>query len=130
MCGCSNLKSTESEKSHERLFAVTPSFTPFYFRGPHLGNDPDKILPQDTLLTLVRPSFGFCKVRLTTGEEGYVRNDDIKVAPLDLVGEANGTSPSPQTRLRGSTPAPRLNAPQALPEFEPTPIPALTNSGN
>ncbi|HEX8280812.1 MAG TPA: hypothetical protein VF551_05515 [Chthoniobacterales bacterium] len=69
-----------------KLFAVSADQTSFYRYGPQQGNGPDESLPRDTLLTLIRPSFGYCKVQVLPGaKEGYVASEDIKPAPPTLV---------------------------------------------
>ena len=45
-----------------QLYAVSSEKAPFYKFGPQQGNGPDMQLPRDTLMTLIRPSFGYCKV--------------------------------------------------------------------
>lgn len=91
----------------------------FYRYGPQQGTGPDRKLPRDTLLTLIRSTFGYAKVKLTTGEEGYISSDDIRVAPEALVAALTAT-PTP-TPAPVNYPEPKL--PATEPAFEPTPIP-------
>jgi hypothetical protein len=109
-----------------KFYAVVTDSTAFYRYGPQQGNGPDIKLQKDTLMTLIHPSFGYCKVKLMTGEQGYVASEDIHVAPAALVTAAT-TPPRPAHSYR----APRLPTelilpPEALQEFnpEPTPIPS------
>jgi len=86
-------------------------------------------------MTLIHPSFGYCKVKLITGEQGYVASDDIRLAPPALVAAATAPPPQPARapRFPFDSSDPRLIAPpEPLPEFdpEPTPIPGLSPSGN
>lgn len=119
--GCARHKSDHSTAAaHGKFFAVTAEKTAFYRYGPLQGNGPDRDLAKDTLVTLIRRSFGYSKVRLTDGEQGFVANEDIQVAPEKLIVEANGTGPAPADPLPESPVA----LPQS-PEFEPTPIPDL-----
>lgn len=84
-------------------------------------------------MNLIRFSFAFCKVRLLTGEQGYVRSDDISAAPTNMVASLD---PPPATLANSSAwraeiPQPRMDAPEPpLPEFEPTPLPEPVNPGN
>jgi hypothetical protein len=76
---------------------------------------------------LLRPSFGFCKVRLVSGEEGYVANEDI----AEAAGELIAANTPQRTPLRGAVPQPRSVLPsEPLPELEPTPFPEPPNSGD
>src|SRR5437870_2106616 len=82
-----------------KIYAVTAEKTAFFHYGPQQGNGPDMQLPKDTLMTLIRPSFGYCKVHLTSGGEGYVAKDDIQVASPALV--AAVTVPPPSSAVHG-----------------------------
>jgi hypothetical protein len=69
-----------------KFFTVTADSAAFFHRGPQPGRQPDKTLSKDTLVRLVRPSFGFSKVQLVaSGELGYVASDEIKPASSTLV---------------------------------------------
>jgi hypothetical protein len=117
-----------------QFYAVTAASAPFYKFGPQQGNGPDMKLPRDTLVTLIRPSFGYSKVHLANGEEGYVASEDIKVAPADLVAAANAPPPSAEPDHHGerfnlNSNDPRLIVPpEELPENnpEPTPLPGVS----
>lgn len=105
------------------MFAVTAKKAPFYHLGPMQGRGPDRELIQDTLVTVVHFSLGYSKVKLLSGETGFVANDDIARAPLRLIAQANSVSeeisvlpPTPHVEL------PTRDTPS--PDFEPTPIPA------
>ena len=109
------------------MYAVTAEQTPFYKYGPQQGNGPDTQLSRNTLMTLIRPSFGFAKVRLVDGEQGFVASDDIRVAPPQLVAAVTAPTPSPiAPEPHIDLNDPRYQPPPApLPENlpEPTPIP-------
>jgi hypothetical protein len=117
-----------------QFYAVTATSAPFYKYGPQQGNGPDMQLPRDTLVTLIRPSFGYSKVHLANGQEGYVASEDIKVAPADLVAAANAPPPGAQPNSHGesfnlNSSDPRLIVPpEDLPENnpEPTPLPGAS----
>jgi len=86
-----------------KLFAVSAESTGFFKHGPRQGSEPDKRLSKDTLVKLIRPSFGFCKVQLVaSGEQGYVASDEIRLASSNLIAstatartDSTATPPSP-----------------------------------
>jgi hypothetical protein len=121
---CSNLNLSTAAGGN-RFYAVTAESAAFYQYGPQQGGGPDKKLDKGTLMNLIRPSFGYCKVKLKTGEEGFVANEEISVASSALIAAANPPSQSHRAeRFRFDSPDPRLEMPpEQLPEFEPTPIP-------
>jgi hypothetical protein len=115
-----------------KYYAVTKE-TPFYHYGPLQGNGPDQKLAQDSLVTVVRPSFGYSKVRLLNGEQGYLASEDIKLASPALVAAAFAPPPTSVgiSRFRLDSNDPRLIAPPPpLPADlpEPTPIPGTEES--
>jgi hypothetical protein len=130
LVACSSTTSA-LKTSGGKVFAVAADQTSFYRYGPQQGNGPDEALPKDTLMTLIRPSFGYCKVKLVgTEKEGYVASEDIKPAPPTLLAALNPpahTSAEPEREnfdTRSSEPPP----PETLPDpdlppavAEPTP---------
>jgi len=134
-CSPADLAKPEAGTGNGKYYAVSAKETPFYHYGPLQGNGPDQKLPQDTLLTVVRPSFGYSKVRLMTGDHGYVASEDIHVASPALVAAATAPPPSTATsgisKFRLDSNDPRLIAPPPplpmdLPE--PTPIPGTEST--
>lgn len=107
-----------------KMFAVAADSTPFYRFGPQQGNGPDQTLPRDTVMTLIRPSFGYCKVALVSGGEGYVASEDIKPASPTLLAALfpplppPGSSTSENFDIHSSEPPP----PETLPEPDLPPI--------
>lgn len=110
-----------------KLYAISSESAPFYRHGPQQGNGPDMTLPRNTIVKLIRPSFGYSKVELVEDKkEGYVATDDIRVAPASLVEAATATPPpiaAASTTTAGeqfdlNSTDPRLNAP---PEQLPSP---------
>jgi len=88
--GCTAQETAIANLKGGKLFAVTSERTSFYRYGPQQGNGPDESLPKDTLMTLVRPSWGYCKVHLLIdNKEGYVASEDIKPAPPTLLAALN-----------------------------------------
>src|SRR5262245_57516283 len=109
-----------------RWYSVATSQTPCYRHGPQQGSGPDMQLPRDSIMKVIRPSFGYVKVQLQDGENGYVANEDIRPAPATLVAEKLAPPPSPtfdqseQFQLNSNDP--RLIAPpEPLPETSPRP---------
>lgn len=133
LAACSKLNpNPATATTGQKLFAVTVESTSFYRYGPRQGNGPDQKLDKGALMALIRPSFGYCKVKLKSGEQGFVANEDIGVASPALIAAAT-TPPqaSGAARFRLDSTDPRLvMPPEPLPDFEPTPIPEPTPSGN
>ncbi len=114
-------------------YAVTAEQTPFYKYGPQQGSGPDQQLTHDSILKVIRPSFGYVKVKLQDGASGYVASEDIRPAPPTLVAEK--LAPPPEVTAptvashteRGEqfgldSDDPRLIAPpEPLPEESPAP---------
>ena len=72
-----------------KVYAVATDSTAFFRHGPQQGRDPDQKLSRNTLVKLIRPSFGYSKVQLVgSGEQGYVASDEIKPASPMLVASA------------------------------------------
>jgi hypothetical protein len=115
-----------SKLSNDQYYAVTAQSTDFFRYGPQQGNGPDQKLPRDTLMTLIHPSFGYAKVKLATGEQGYVASEDIRVAPAALIASvtATPTPAAPPTNY----PEPKLPTIDSTPAVEPTAIPAPPGS--
>jgi hypothetical protein len=123
--GCSKVSpNPRTAASGDKFYAVTAESANFYHYGPQQGNGPDKKLEKGTLMNLIRPSFGYCKVKLMSGEQGFVANEDIGVASAALVTAATVPPSRGASRFHLDSSDPRLvMPPEALPEFEPTPIP-------
>lgn len=90
----SKSRKADTQADSSKMFAVVSDSTSFYRYGPQQGNGPDQSLPRDTLMTLIRPSFGYSKVQLANGGgEGYVASEDIKPAPPTLLASLNPPAP-------------------------------------
>lgn len=135
LAACSTAhKITSADTKNGKLFAVAADQTAFYRYGPQQGNGPDEQLPRDTLMTLIRPSFGYCKVQLVTGaKEGYVASEDIRPAPPTLLASLNPPPPSTTTPavenfdIHSSEPPPPENLPMPdLPPAADAPAPSPT----
>ena len=112
-----------------KVYAVVNDQAAFYRYGPQQGNGPDSQLSKDTLVKLIRPSFGYSKVQLLKGDQqGYVASEDIKVASPALIAAATATPPP----VASSGPSPRgerfelnSNDPRLAPLQETLPSPDL-----
>jgi hypothetical protein len=134
IAACAN-PTTSLAVNSGKYYAVSAARAAFYRYGPQQGNGPDQKLPHDTLVTLIQPTFGYCKVQLMSGEQGYVASEDIHPASAELVAAAT-TRPSVTATNRASRS--RLNPndqrlimpPEPLPLDlpEPTPIPETQSS--
>lgn len=76
-------------------YSVAANETPFYRYGPQQGSGPDKKLSHDDIMKVIRPSFGYVKVELQDGENGYVASEDIRPAVATLVAEKLSPPPEP-----------------------------------
>ena len=101
--GCTTASNAEiiAAAKSGRLYAVNARSAPFYRYGPQQSNGPDERLPHDTLVALIQPSFGYCKVHLLTGDEGYVASEDLHPAPPALIAAATAPPPSADRRPSG-----------------------------
>jgi len=119
-----------------QYYVVSAKEAEFYHYGPQQANGPDEKLAEGTLVMLIRPAFGYSKVQLSNGLQGYMASQDIHAAPPEVVQAA--TNPNPpvigtstgesgrQPRFHYNVIDPRfLPPPPPLPEDqpEPTPIP-------
>jgi uncharacterized protein YgiM (DUF1202 family) len=132
---CSTPVSAGPAASNNRqYYVVSARKAAFYRYGPQQASGPDEKLGQGTLVTLIRPTFGYSKVQLSNGLQGYVASQDIHTAPPEVVQAATNPNPpvtgtgqsSRQARFRSNVVDPRfLPPPPPLPEDqpEPTPIP-------
>ena len=128
LAGCaSSLKTTGTVGGWYSVAAIQ---TPFYHYGPQQGNGPDTQLPRDSIMKVIRPSFGYVKVQLQDGQNGYVASEDIRPATAALVAEKLAPPPEPlPPTLAGqgqqfdlNSNDPRLIAPpEPLPEPSPSP---------
>lgn len=123
-CAKSNPKQTAAPSS-ENYYCVATKSTGFYGYDPHQEVGPDKILPHDTVVVLLRPSFGYSVVRLLNGQQGYVSSKDLRVAPPALIPKAAPTprpsGPSVDVYSPEPKPTPAVS-PHPPSEFEPAPL--------
>ncbi len=121
IAGCAKSRTRPSAAaSTTDYYAVKSSAAPFFQYGPLQANGPNRSLSRDTLLTISKKSFGYARVRLTSGEEGYVAMDDIHPAPASLVAKTIPTPTPTPAALR--YPEPNLPGVESTPGVEPTAI--------
>jgi len=127
---------TSTAKRDAKFFVVSAESTAFFRKGPQAGREPDSKLSKETVVKLIRPSFGYSKVEIAaTGEQGYVSSEDIRPASSNLIASASAPKVDPLA-TPATTPAveqfnlnsddPRLvPPPEALPPAElPAPAPS------
>lgn len=131
-CSTPELAAPAAASNSGQYYVVSAREAKFFHYGPQQATGPDEKLAQGTLVTLIRPEFGYRKVQLSNGLQGYVASQDIHVAPPEVVQAAtnpnptvSGTSePNRNRRSRDNMVDPRfLPPPPALPEDEPEPTP-------
>lgn len=125
--GCSNtnkpaVTTTSTAKNDRKLFVVTVDSAAFFKRGPQAGRDPDKTLRKETVVKLIRPSFGYSKVELAeSGEQGYVSSDEIRPAGSALVASVSAPKPDPLTSPASQSPVEQFNLNSNDPRLVPPP---------
>ena len=108
--GCSSTKSKptviSTSKRDAKVFVVSVESAAFFRHGPQAGREPDKTLSKETVVKLIRPSFGYSKVEVVaTGEQGYVASEDLRPSSSTLVASVSArqadplATPSPQSGL-------------------------------
>jgi len=136
LAGCkSSDKPAQNTTKATRLFAVAVDSAAFFRHGPRQGLEPDLKLPRDTVVKLIRPSFGYSKIQVVaSGVQGYVASEEIRPASPTLLAAAT-IPPSDPMASRTSDPAveqfnlnsndPRLvPPPEQLPDVDlPAPAP-------
>lgn len=116
-------KRSKPAATNQSRYAVSADKTPFYRFGPQQGSGPDRDLPRETVVTVIRRSMGYAKVRLEDGQEGFVASEDLTRAPEKLIAHADTSAAPDWAHL---PPPPTVQLPVAdppSPEYEPTPLP-------
>lgn len=125
--GCSSPnKTTQSTrppaKSDAKLFMVNVDSAAFFHRGPQAGREPDKTLSKETVVKLIRPSFGYSKIEVVaTREQGYVASDDIRPASSALLAAVTAPKPDPLTTLSTQPAVEQFNLNSTDPRLIPPP---------
>ena len=127
--GCRSAdKPAQSTTKATRLFAITVDSAAFFRHGPRQGLEPDLKLPKDTVVKLIRPSFGYSKIQVvSSGVQGYVASEEIRPASSTLLAAAatpQASSPSLDQFNLNSTDPRLVPPPEQLPDPD-LPPPAL-----
>src|SRR6266850_2055951 len=90
LAGCKSTdKPAQSTTKAGRLFAIAVDSAAFFRHGPQQGREPDLKLPRDTVVKLIRPSFGYSKIQVVaSGLQGYVASEEIRPASSTLLAAA------------------------------------------
>jgi hypothetical protein len=98
LTGCKSAdKPAQGTTKATRLFAVSVDSAAFFRRGPREGRGPDLTLPKDTVVKLIRPSFGYSKIEVVaSGLQGYVAGDEIRPATSTLLAAATISPVEPE----------------------------------
>ena len=121
--GCKSAdKPAQSTTSASRMFAVTVDSAAFFRHGPQDGRDPDLKLPRDTVVKLIRPSFGYSKVEVVaSGVKGYVASEEIRPASSTLLAAAAIPPPDSVAAQSSGPPAEQFNLNSNDPRLVPPP---------
>ena len=85
-----------TSKRDSKFFVVSADSAAFFRRGPQAGREPDKTLSKETVVKLIRPSFGYSKIQVVaTGEQGYVSSEEIKPASSALLASVSAPKTDP-----------------------------------
>ena len=119
LAGCSHspktaVTSTTASKTDGKLYAVKADNAAFFKHGPQPGRTPDQSLPRETLVRLIRPSFGFSKVEVVASkEQGYVASEDIQPATSALIAAASAPKVDPMSPSPAAAADPTPSEPAA-----------------
>jgi len=105
-------------------YLVTRAQAPFYRLGPQQAGPPDEFLVLDDRVRLLRREFGYSLALLTTGETGYVANEDLKPAPAAPKQPAFIPAPKSTRRTDSSPSLPPVEAPLPRPDLDAAPADA------
>lgn len=123
--GCSGTNktaSTTASKREPKLFVVSVEAAPFFVHGPQAGRDADKTLSRETVVKLIRPSFGYSKVEIAaTGEQGYISSEEIRPASSNLIASASAPKVDPLATPPTSPAVEQFNLDSSDPRLVPPP---------
>jgi hypothetical protein len=126
--GCTETKSKSNQTSAveaEHFYSVATKSTGFYHLSPSQEVGPDKFLPKDTVVKVIRPSFAYSWVKLMNDQEGYVASKDLRVAPPELVAAATAAARKLEPPVQTELARPTVQIPTATSTgLEPTPLPS------
>lgn len=94
LTACSSIEynSTNSPK-----MVVVVERTPFYHNGPAQGNGPDLSLVKGDEVEVLRKELGFSFVRIYDGQNGYVANESLSLAPPSTAQTVQKSQPQEPT---------------------------------
>jgi hypothetical protein len=125
--GCSSankpaVTTTSTAKRDGKLYVVSVDSAPFFRHGPQAGRQPDKALAKETVVKLIRPSFGYSKVQLVeTGEQGYVSSEEIRPASSALLASVSAPKTDPLTTPSTTPAVEQFNLNSSDPRLVPPP---------
>jgi len=125
--GCSSTNktapvTTTTAKRDAKVFVVAVESAAFFRHGPQAGRDPDKTLSKETVVKLIRPSFGYSKVEIVaTGEQGYISSEEIRPASSALVASASARKTDPLATPSTQPPAEQFHLNSSDPRLVPPP---------
>jgi hypothetical protein len=104
------------------MFAVTVDSAAFFRHGPQEGREPDLKLPRDTVVKLIRPSFGYSKVQVvSSGVQGYIASEEIRPASSTLLAAATIPPADPMAPESTGPPGEQFNLNSNDPRLVPPP---------
>ena len=121
--GCKSAdKPARSTTKATRLFAVTVDSAAFFRHGPRQGLDPDLRLPKDTVVKLIRPSFGYSKIQVVaSGVQGYIASEEIRPASSTLLAAATTPPSDPMASQTSDSAVEQFNLNSNDPRLVPPP---------
>ena len=127
LAGCSGTTrttqtATTPAKREAKFFVVSVESAGFFRHGPQTGRDPDRTLSKETVVKLIRPSFGYSKVEIAaTGEQGYVSSEEIRPASSNLIASVSAPKIDPLVTPSSQPPAEQFNLNSNDPRLVPPP---------
>ena len=113
---------TTTAKRDGKLFVVSVEAAPFFRHGPRAGVNPDSTLSKDSVVKLIRPSFGYSKVEVVaTGELGYVSSEEIRPASSALLASVSAPKPDPLATQSNQPAVEQFNLDSSDPRLVPPP---------
>jgi len=125
--GCSSadkpaVTSTRTAKRDGKLYVVSVDSAAFFRHGPQAGRQPDKTLSKETVVKLIRPSFGYSKIQVVeTGEQGYVSSEEIRPASSALLASVSAPKTDPLTTPSTTPTVEQFNLNSSDPRLVPPP---------
>ena len=127
LAGCSSankpaVTTTSTAKRDGKLYVVSVDSAGFFRHGPQAGRGPDKTLSKETVVKLIRPSFGYSKIQVVdTGETGYVSSEEIRPASSALLASVSAPKTDPLTTPSTTPAVEQFNLNSSDPRLVPPP---------